>query len=44
MLRKKGEIENNFLNTRIWELKLNHYLVQYGADPMHYAKKDELNF
>ena len=33
-LRKKGEIESNFLNTPSGGLKLNHYLVQYDFDPM----------
>ena len=31
---KKGEIESNFLNTPSGGLKLNHYLLQYGFDPM----------
>ena len=29
-MRKKGEIESNFLYTPFGRLKLNHYLVQYG--------------
>ena len=33
-MRKKGEIEGKFLNTPIGGLKLNHYLVQFGFDPM----------
>ena len=33
-LKKKGEIESNFLDTTFGGLKLNPYLVQYGFDPM----------
>ena len=33
-MRKKGELESNFLDTTFGGLKLNHYLVQYGFDPM----------
>ena len=32
--KKKAEIESNFLNTSTAGLKLNHYLVQWGVDPM----------
>ena len=31
---KEGEIESNFLVTPSGGLKLNHYLVQCGFDPM----------
>ena len=34
ILRKKGEIESNFLNTPTGGLKLNHYLVQYSVYPI----------
>ena len=34
LIEKKGEIESNFLNTPSGGLKLNHYLLQYGVDPM----------
>jgi hypothetical protein len=34
MIEKKGEIESNFLNTPSGGLKLNHYEVQYGFDPI----------
>ena len=32
--QKKGEIESNFLSTPFGGLNWNHYLVQYGFDPM----------
>ena len=34
VLRKRDVIESNLLNTPTGGLKFNHYLVQYGVDPM----------